>query len=236
MNRFHLNILILITGASLTACTSSLYIETAPQININESANESMIINEIIEPYRKELAKKMDVNIALSEVNFIVKRPSSNLMNWMSDAVFTNQTKNKRITDPTFCLLNTGGIRSSIGIGKITLGDIYKLMPFDNSIVWVKLPIAVLDTIETYLANTGGEPISNIEVINNEIILNGFDRQHVSHFWVITSDYLFNGGDHMDFFQQNIETIETNKLIRDALIEEATIQGTLMNDEIKRIK
>ena len=40
----------------------------------------------------------------------------------------------------------------------------------------------------------------------------------------------------MDFFQKSIETIETNKLIREVVIEEAKIQGQLINDENSRIK
>ena len=90
-------------------------------------------------------------------------------MNWMADAVFANQTKNVRLSYPTFCLLNTGGIRSSLGIGPVSLGDLYKLMPFDNSIVWVRLPISTLESIESYIEESGGEPISNINIVNNII-------------------------------------------------------------------
>lgn len=236
MNKVHRYISLIIISAGLTACTRSLYIKTAPQIDVSKSTNESAIIDNIVKPYREELALKMDVQVAKSEVDFIVKRPSSNLMNWMADAVFSNQTKNVKLSYPTFCLLNTGGIRSSIGIGPISLGDLYKLMPFDNSIVWVRMPIAELESIESYIAQTGGEPISNISIVNDRIEFNGFDRTKSKQFWVITSDYLYNGGDHMEFFQRGLETIETNTLIRDAIIEEARLQGTLNNDVKSRIK
>jgi len=234
--KYFLYISIGIYGASLLACSHSFQVHSNPQINVSESTEESEIINEYLEPYKVDLAEKMDIEIAISEVNFEVRRPSSNLMNWMADAVFTNQTKNKRLTEPTFCLLNTGGIRSSLGVGSVTIGDIFKIMPFDNTIVWVKLPIEELKSIEAYLSRTGGEPISNIEVLNGQIHFNAYDIKGASHFWVITSDYLNYGGDKMDFFEQRTEMIETNKLIRDALIEEAKIQGSLMNDTNKRIK
>ena len=236
MNKTKFFISLFIFGAGLSACTRHLYIETAPQIKVEKSTKESVIMNEIIQPYRKELDEKMNIEIASSNVNFIVRRPSSNLMNWMADVVFTNQTKNVRLSKPAFCLLNTGGIRSSIGIGPVYLGDLYKLMPFDNTIIWARLPIKELKSIELYLTKTGGEPISNITMKNGMIQFNGFDKTDVEDFWVITSDYLFNGGDHMDFFQKSIETIETNKLIREVVIEEAKIQGQLVNDENSRIK
>ena len=88
---------------------------------------------------------------------FIVRKPSGNLNNWVADAVFVNQTRNVRLSEPTFCLLNTGGIRSTLNKGEITKGDIYKLMPFDNELVWVKLPIEMLKDIEDYLMTKGGD-------------------------------------------------------------------------------
>ncbi|RCL76413.1 MAG: hypothetical protein DBW72_01945 [Flavobacteriales bacterium] len=236
MNNPYGYILLIFISAGLPACTNSLYVKTGPQINISKSILEAENIDSIIRPYRNELAEKMNVEVAKSEVNFIVQRPSSNLMNWMADAVFTNQTKNVKLSYPTFCLLNTGGIRSSLGIGKVSLGDLYKLMPFDNSIVWIRLPISTLESIESYIAKSGGEPISNISIVENHIQFNGFDRSQTTEFWVITSDYLYNGGDHMDFFQEGLEIIETNTLIRDAIIEEAKNQVILNNDEKSRIK
>ena len=217
-------------------CTTAISIQTKKQIDVRANTKDAENITEIIEPFKKELALKMDIEIAKSVANYIVERPCSNLMNWMADAVFTNQTKNAKLSYPVFCLLNTGGIRSSLGIGPVSLGDVYKLMPFDNSIVWVKLPIKELSAIESYITESGGEPISNIQIKNDRIEFNGFDRSKATEFWVITSDYLLSGGDRMDFFQKGTEIIQTNVLIRDALIEETKIQGILINDERKRIE
>ena len=228
--------LLLLSTIALTDCRTTITIRTQKQIAVESTTKNAESIVEIIEPFKKELSIKMDKEIATSNANYTVERPCSNLMNWMADAVFTNQTKNVKLSHPVFCLLNTGGIRSSLGIGPICIGDIYKLMPFDNSIVWVKLPIKILSAIESYIAESGGEPISNIQIKNNRIKFNGFDRSKAKEFWVITSDYLLSGGDRMDFFQKGTEIIRTNVLIRDALIEEVKIQGTLINDERKRIE
>ena len=231
------NIGFLLFGAiALIDCTTAITIRTQQQIDVESNTKNVESILEIIEPYQKELALTMDIEIAKSEANYIVERPCSNLMNWMADAVRMNQTKNVKLSCPIFCLLNTGGIRSSLGIGPVTIGDIYKLMPFDNIIVWVKLPIKELSSIESYITESGGEPISNIHIKNGRIEFNGFDRSKATEFWVITSDYLFSGGDRMDFFKKGTEIIQTDVLIRDALIEEVKIQGTLINDERKRIE
>jgi 2',3'-cyclic-nucleotide 2'-phosphodiesterase (5'-nucleotidase family) len=149
-------------------------------------------------------------------------------MKWVANALFVNQTKNVRLTQPVVCLLNTGGIRSSIGKGNVTLGDMYKVMPFDNTIVWVELPIEVLPEIEAYLNKSGGEPMANLILKEGKLSITN-SPENPTHFWVITSDYLLNGGDKMNFFSKRTNLNETGKLLRDVLIEEARSQGKLMN-------
>tara|TARA_B100000575_G_C23114020_1_gene643801 strand:+ start:1361 stop:2062 length:702 start_codon:yes stop_codon:yes gene_type:complete len=217
---------------SFLACGPQLKVTSKP-VDIEKNIEADGDLSNFILPYSAELDVKMNVKIAESKHDFIVARPSSNLMNWTADAVFYNQTRNKKLSEPTFCLLNFGGIRSSIGKGDIKLKDLYKVMPFDNSIVWVKLPISALQKISVYLKSSGGEPISNVQMQSGKLILNG--DQETDFFWVITSDYLYHGGDHMDFFQESIEVIETKTLIRDALIEEAKFQKVLVNDTTTRI-
>jgi len=217
-------------GAGLWACSSHLVVNTSnnkepvSQVIYSDSTIEAYIM-----PYKDSLGKKMNEVIAFASEDFTVQRPSSNLMNWTANALFTNQTKTIRITQPIFCLLNTGGIRSSIGKGNVTIGDIYKVMPFDNTVVWVELPITILPEIEAYLLKSGGEPLANAKMENGKLLVNG-NLENATHFWVITSDYLMNGGDRMTFFQKQSNQNITGKLLRDVLIEEAKIQQTLVND------
>lgn len=191
-------------------------------------------IDSIISLYKDSLSQEMDVVIAEAPLALTPGRPSSLLGNWMADAIFANQTKNVRLGMPTFCLLNTGGMRSSLNQGPLTVGDMYKLMPFDNEIVWVKLPADALDEIEDYLKKSGGEPISNARVVNGKLEIGNW-REGVTHFWVISSDYLMNGGDKMNFFARKEEVNLTGRLMRDALITEAKEQGVLSVDSTVRI-
>ncbi len=223
-------LIFLFAGAGLWACSSHLVVngnsnkEAVSQTIIADSSLESMI-----KPYKDSLDKRMNEVIAFSEEDFIVKRPASNLMNWVANALFVNQTKTVRLSQPAVCLLNTGGIRSSIGKGNVTLGDLYKVMPFDNTIVWVELPIEVLPEIEAYLNKSGGEPMANLSLIEGRLSITS-SPENPSHFWVITSDYLLNGGDKMTFFTKRTNVNETGKLLRNVLIEEARNQGKLRTE------
>ena len=108
-------------------------------------------------------------------------------------------------------------------------------MPFDNEIVWVELPVSTLKKIEAYLLNSGGEPIAGARLKNGKLEVDGMNES-TQTVWVITSDYLFNGGDNMSFFQDNIASSSSNVLLRDAFIEEAKIQGTLVWNDENRIE
>jgi 2',3'-cyclic-nucleotide 2'-phosphodiesterase (5'-nucleotidase family) len=229
-------IFIFIIGAGLLACSSvnTVFVsENNTQIEASLGGNTK--VDSIIQPYKDSLEKEMSEVIATSLYDYAVARPGSALGNWVADAIFVNQTKHVRLSIPIFCLLNTGGIRSTLNEGEVTLGDLYKLMPFDNEVVWVKLSAEQLPSIEEYLSVSGGEPISNATMSYGKLNLNGW-TQNTTEFWVITSDYLKNGGDKMSFFSKALEVNNTGKLLRDVLIEEARNQGTLLLDTTLRIE
>ena len=226
---------IFIIGAGLLACSSvSKKFVPSENVEVSGTTAENSNLDQLIEPYRDSMEAEMNEVIAIAKNDFIVERPSGNLNNWVADAIFTSETKNKRLSLPAFCLLNTGGIRSTLNEGDITIGDIFKIAPFDNEIVWVRMPISSLTKIEGYLIKSGGEPISNAQLADGKLVLGGI-RPTTQEVIIITSDYLYNGGDNMDFFKDKIEVTFTGKLMRDELIEEAKYQEVLINPVENRI-
>jgi 2',3'-cyclic-nucleotide 2'-phosphodiesterase (5'-nucleotidase family) len=222
-------------GAGLLACSSvnTLSVNTKTE-KLTDAYQANGHIDSLIQPYKDSLSVEMNVVIAEATSDFIVERPGSNLGNWVADAIFVNQTRTVRLSDPVFVLLNTGGLRASLNKGPITIGDIFKLMPFDNELVWVKLPMSALPEIQAYLIKSGGEPIANAQLEKGVLKLNG-GKEGATHFWVITSDYLKNGGDKMTFFSKAEDVMLTGKVIRNCLIDEAKLQGVLIEDTVKRI-
>lgn len=219
-------LLFILIGASLCACSSHLTISGSKE-PVEFSGNQSSNIQEFIQPYSDSLDASMGEVIGTTNVDLIKIRPSSNLMNWVAKAIFSNQTKNIRLAKPAFCLLNTGGLRSTIGKGEVRVGDIFRLMPFDNTIVWVEFDKSVLNEIEQYLINSGGEPLSNATFDGNKLL---FDSTGLGDkFILITSDYLYGGGDSMEFMKKGKLIKNEGTLIRDILIEEAKYQKLLHN-------
>ena len=228
-------IYIIILGASLWACSSHLVLHHVPSIvPISKENSADTVLQSFIKPYSDSLAKSMNQVIAYSEVDFIIERPCSNLMNWSADALLTHETRNVRLSQPVFCLLNTGGLRSGLNKGAITVGDLFKLMPFDNQVAWVQLPVSALPQIAYYLEQSGGEPIANASLENGKLSINGLNDTH-EFVWLITSDYLAKGGDKMQFFKLAQSIQIKSSTLRSIFIEEAQRQGNLMSNSEKRI-
>ena len=228
-------ILYFIFGAGLIACSSvhNIFIASNTTV-ISDHLEQNNQADSLILPYRLSLEKEMRVVISKSKNNFTKSRPNSSLGNWSADAILNSVDKSVFGLKSYFCLLNYGGLRSVLNKGDVYLEDIYKLMPFDNEIVVVELPFSSLEKIKKYIISSGGEPISNAILKFNKINFTSPVTDNYS-FYVITSDYLMNGGDNMSFFQDKINVIHTNILLRDAMILEAKRQKYLVFNKENRI-
>jgi 2',3'-cyclic-nucleotide 2'-phosphodiesterase (5'-nucleotidase family) len=200
---------------------------SAKTYSINDSLKSNKL-DSIILPYKTEMEQKMDKVIGHSNYDLEAYLPESPLSNFVADVVFekgfeykSNQKAFNITKTNTFCLLNIGGLRSSINKGDITMGSIYELMPFDNEIVILKLAPFNIREMLFYLFNKNGQPISNatayINSNNGRIDIGGQPYDFREDVYVITSDYLANGGDKMTFLKGQ-PYVKTGVLIRDALL------------------
>ena len=230
-------IILFTVGAGLLACSSvntiSLNSSSSSNSDVLSQGNEGNVIDSIVAPYREDLEAEMDEVIAYAEQAFEKGRPGGSLNNWSADALLQSQIGNARLSGPIFSLLNVGGLRNTINAGDVTLGDIFKVMPFDNEIVWVEMPVESLTDIAEYLIASGGEPIAGARLKNGKLVVDGVTDDTKS-IWILTSDYLMNGGDKMNFFQQKISVSHSNELLRDAFIRMAKKQKMLIwSDELR---
>jgi hypothetical protein len=229
----------ILVGASLMACSAHFIPEYkfSARVIQNDTSSKSQTnsatdLAYFIQPYQDTLHQEFDEVLASTPTALIVSRPSSNLMNWCADALLSSMTANKRLSEPVICILNTGGLRSSFGKGPLTLADFYKLMPFDNAVTWVHLPVERISQIEKYLSISGGEPLANCIYRGGTLKIPSLLATH-AYIWVLTSDYLANGGDQMSFFK-DLEKQETGILLRDIFIAQAKNQGVLVLDTVQR--
>jgi 5'-nucleotidase len=163
-------------------------------------------------------------------------RPEGALGNFVIDETENYLNENNWLKGKHYIsIMNQGGLRSPISKGNITVGDIYRLMPFDNTIVLAKLPANELASIIEYLKNSGGEPIGGFTINRDDVYLDN-KVELKDTLYVITTDYLVNGGDNMRFFKRSYEIIDTGIFLREALINRVEEIDTLLPILDNRIK
>jgi len=226
---------IIAVGAGLLVCSSASVFVQTDKLEINTSIAPDDSIQAFIAPYKEKLAANMDRVIGYAAGDLFRDRPEGALGNFVIDETERYLQERGWLKDKHYIsIMNHGGLRSPISKGDISVGDIYRLMPFDNTIVLVKLPADELDSIIAYLKNSGGEPIGGFRIDGDEI---NFPKDVLLEdtLYVITTDYLSNGGDNMSFFKRSYEITNTGIFLREALIERVEVKDTLRPVLDKRI-
>lgn len=220
-----------VTLLLIAACESpaKLIKHESAAINIiaSDRLNEDVSVLQLIEPYKTDLEKEMKEVIIISESVFEKGQPESALGNLVADIVLQKTNERYRPADyrfADFCLLNNGGLRASLPQGEITVGKIFELMPFENEIVVVTLSGEKTAQLIQYVIMTGGQPVSGIEIRNMNqpdyaVFIKGEKFDKAKTYKVATSDYLYGGGDKMDFFKDALNMETTGYKIRDAIID-----------------
>jgi len=122
-----------------------------------------------------------------------------------------------------FTVFNTGGLRRPLPSGNITRGDVFELMPFENTLVILSMNGGDVKKLVNFIATKGGAPVSGIQLriqdsVATNVFINNVALDTTKIYRVLTSDYLANGGDAFPFVtDKNWDAV--NLKVRDALIE-----------------
>lgn len=193
----------------------------------NESQDEE--INKLIQPYRDPMTNLMETVIGTSEMEMKTGQPESLLGNFVCDLMILYNKKTWEEGDtvnyPAIALMNQRGLRAPLPKGEIKIKHIFEIMPFENTVNIVTLKGKVILLMAKFLAENGGHPISSnfkmivepdksftVTIDGNPIDTNGI-------YMVITTDYLFEGGDNMKFFKDYDSKTETMYKFRNLLID-----------------
>ncbi len=196
-------------------------------LDIDSTQNEDTEILSIIQPYKRQLDEKMNVVLATSGIELTKFGDTPVLNNLLADYTLNAGRKyaaSNAIAQPDFAIINGGGIRNIIPKGNITVRSVFEVMPFENEMVIVELKGKELEKIFTYYTKTKKDnPVSGIMIntLNPSLnkLTNGRNITPEDTYRIVTSDYLAEGGDNMEFFKAG-KVITTGIKLRDAYIEE----------------
>ena len=226
---------------SLFSCEKSVYlnrIETQ-QINVSDSIVGDQTIEAYIKPYRENINKNLDSVLAYSVGTYSKSDGELNtaIGNMMADAIYEQANpiyKNRTGEDIDFVLLNHGGIRSIISKGNVTTRTAFEIMPFENTIVVATLKGEQIKELLDYLSESKrAHPFSQLKIILdqegnfNSANIKNQPIDYSKSYNVATNDYLYNGGNRMDFFKKNQGVENIDYKVRKALIDYFTKIDTL---------
>ena len=194
--------------------------------NINKEIPE---IEAYIKPYREHIDQELNTPISYAPETLDKSgKWQTTIGNLLADITLQRGNtifytrENKKID---LCILNNGGIRSIISKGKITQKTAFEVMPFENTSIVVALKgEQILEMVNYFITEKKPHPISGITFtisINGpkNILIQGKPIENERVYYVITNDYLANGGDKMDFFKKGTATYNLNYKLRNILID-----------------
>ncbi|MEF3279947.1 MAG: bifunctional metallophosphatase/5'-nucleotidase [Elusimicrobiota bacterium] len=180
---------------------------------------------ELTQKISSETAKKMDIIVGHAELPLTFE--SESLDNPIGNFL-TDITLWKAEADMAF--QNAGGVRNIIPQGDVKLRDLYQVMPFENTIVKIKMKGSdIYDLIKdnirpdrTAMYVSGIKVkywIENDKVSKIEIEKDGKPIELEKEYTVATNNYLSSGGSGGKVFSKIAGHQDTMILVRDAMIE-----------------
>ncbi|MFD0962778.1 5'-nucleotidase C-terminal domain-containing protein [Pseudofulvibacter geojedonensis] len=229
-------IVIIATFCFLISCKEEgkqkLYQIKANQEAIDSTITDNVKIDSFISPFKKRLNDELDSPLAYAKADLTKTDGElvSSLGNLMADICYLQaQPVFKKRTDKIidFVLLNHGGIRAPIPKGPITARNAFEVMPFENELVVVELSGVKTKELLTYLATEKkAHPVGNMSLkisreknVFSEVMINNQPFKENHNYYVLTSDYLQQGGDNMKFFANPVNLHKLDYKLRNALID-----------------
>jgi 2',3'-cyclic-nucleotide 2'-phosphodiesterase (5'-nucleotidase family) len=127
-------------------------------------------------------------------------------------------------------LQNPGGMRADLDAGPITRGDVYAIMPFDNTIVTLELTGALVkQALEQSLRGDRVTQVSGVRYvfdaskpagqrITQLTLADGSPIDEQKTYTVAANNFMASGGDQYDALAQGKNRNDTGRLIRDAMM------------------
>lgn len=226
-----------------TSCKKEYVVSqiTCEQINIDalldNRLNPELVA--LVASYSSQIDSVMNKKIGYAPHTMAGGKPQSLLANFTAD-VLRREGENITGESIDLAVMNNGGLRAPINQGDVTVGDIFKVFPFENELVILKLTGEQVTNLFKRVASVGGEGVSGCELVikDNKIAslkIGGKQIEETQIYSLATIDYLADGNSGMSALENAIERINTNSKLRDVMIkyvEEISAQNIPVASEI----
>ena len=194
---------------------------------VNQEISEDPQMKALAESYYSRLDRQFkevlgEASVTLDGERERIRYEETNLGNYIADTM-------REFTGADIALINAGSIRSSIMQGAVTLEDIFKMMPYENQLLTLKIKGAeLLEALERAVKSTREEEdggflhISGLKLLIQGTLLKSaeFDGTPIKKkkdYTLVLTDFMAGGGDGYEIFK-NKASSPTGMGLRDCLI------------------
>lgn len=198
----------------------------------------------VLLPYKNKVNGLMNAQIGVSAKNMLAGNPEGLLSNLIADVLRIGGSKVLGGKTCDVALMNIGGIRSTLPKGKITVANIFEILPFENTLAVATMTgVQLLELMKEIAQNGGG--ISGAKIVVDQTtrqLLNatvgGLSIDAGKTYSVATINYLAEGNDGFKVFAEPSvrKIIKEDLLARDVLmdyVKEQTKRGKKIDAEME---
>lgn len=222
---FKTGLLLLLVGL-IAACKSpSLLVSSFYHNNflVDSTVSSDPTIDAITNSYKLTYDSLMNNVIAISEYEITKAFDwKENLVGMLFADALLDQSR-KLDSEVDFAFGTKGGVRIGLPKGSITLGHIYELMPFENTITILSLSAQQVEELALYILQASGQPVAGLEIQGTptqveKISIGGNKIEADKTYKVATYDYIANGGDKVPTMNEPLSRVDYSVKLRDMLI------------------
>ena len=195
----------------------------------------------LLAPYKASVDSMMYRVVGTSEMTMEKGGPESLLSNLVADVLKGAATQ--VLGKPAdMGLVNMGGLRNILPKGDITVGEIFEILPFENSLCVLTMKGTDMKRLFKAIASLHGEGVSGIRMeISKEgellnVTIGGQPVKDDQSYTVATIDYLADGNGRMDaLLQAEKRVCPENATLRGLFLEyvrKQTAEGKLITSKL----
>ncbi|BBB90368.1 MAG TPA: 5'-nucleotidase C-terminal domain-containing protein [Methylomusa anaerophila] len=191
----------------------------------------------IVDKYAAQIAPIKNTVLGSTKYDLTHDRYGSNvslLGEWATDVM-------RAAVGADFAFQNGGGLRTTIYAGNVTVGNMYEVMPFDNTLNTMDMTGAqIIQVLDYGIKNTtiGMLQFSGANVVydgsrpaGSRIVSvtmpDGSQINTAKKYKVVTNDFMATGGDGYTTFKQASNIVETGVPVRDTLSDAVKKAGQI---------
>lgn len=196
---------------------------------------EDVQVKAIIDEGQKEIGPVKNEMIGESLGELAHQRDKVSVLGqWVTDIM-------RQETNADIAFQNGGGLRTSIPAGEVTIGNLWEVIPFDNTLILLDMKGSqILKVLQHGINNPKYQSLqySGIKVKYDSLLSpdkrivevtlsDGSVLNQEKTYRVVTNDFMSEGGDGYAMFKEGSAGIDTHRLVRELLIERVKKMKTI---------